>query len=52
MLVLGIDPGTAITGYGLVREDEAGLTLVDYGVITTAAGRPLPERRGCIEFYA
>jgi crossover junction endodeoxyribonuclease RuvC len=44
VLVLGIDPGTAITGYGLVREDEAGLTLVDYGVITTAAGRPLPER--------
>jgi len=44
VLVLGIDPGTAITGYGLVREDRAGLTLVDYGVITTAAGRPLPER--------
>jgi crossover junction endodeoxyribonuclease RuvC len=41
---LGIDPGTAITGYGLVREDEAGLTLVDYGVITTAAGQPLAER--------
>ena len=44
MLVLGIDPGTAITGYGLVREDEQGLTLVDYGVITTPAGQPLPER--------
>jgi len=44
VLVLGIDPGTAITGYGLVREDEEGLTLVDYGVITTTAGRPLPER--------
>ncbi|NIV38843.1 MAG: crossover junction endodeoxyribonuclease RuvC [Anaerolineae bacterium] len=44
MLVLGIDPGTAITGYGLVREDGAGLTLVDYGVITTPAGQPLPER--------
>jgi crossover junction endodeoxyribonuclease RuvC len=44
VLVLGIDPGTAITGYGLVREDEAGLTLVDYGVITTAAGQPLAER--------
>jgi crossover junction endodeoxyribonuclease RuvC len=44
VLVLGVDPGTAITGYGLVREDEAGLTLVDYGVITTAAGLPLPER--------
>ena len=44
MLVLGIDPGTAITGYGLVREDGAGLTLVDYGAITTAAGQPLAER--------
>ena len=44
MLVLGIDPGTAITGYGLVREDGEGLTLVDYGVITTAAGQPLPVR--------
>jgi crossover junction endodeoxyribonuclease RuvC len=44
VLVLGIDPGTAITGYGLVREDEAGLTLIDCGVITTAAGQPLAER--------
>ncbi len=44
MLVLGIDPGTAITGFGLVREDQAGLALVDYGVITTPAGQPLPER--------
>ena len=44
MLVLGIDPGTAITGYGLVREDRAGLTLLDCGVVTTPAGHPLPER--------
>ena len=44
MLVLGIDPGTAITGYGLVREDETGLALVDCGIITTPAGLPLPER--------
>ena len=44
MLVLGIDPGTAITGYGLVLEDEGGLALVDYGVITTPSGQPLPER--------
>jgi crossover junction endodeoxyribonuclease RuvC len=44
VLVLGVDPGTAITGYGLVREEEDGLTLVDYGVITTPAGQPLPER--------
>lgn len=44
MLVLGIDPGTATTGYGLVREDDAGLALVDYGVIVTPADQPLAER--------
>lgn len=44
MLVLGIDPGTAITGYGLVQETEGGLALVDCGVITTPAGQSLPLR--------
>ena len=44
MLTLGIDPGTAITGYGLVREGAEGLRLVDCGVITTPAGQPLAER--------
>jgi crossover junction endodeoxyribonuclease RuvC len=44
VLILGIDPGTAITGYGLVRETEEGLTLVDCGVITTPSDQPLPQR--------
>jgi crossover junction endodeoxyribonuclease RuvC len=45
MLVIGIDPGTAITGYGLVKENEDGdLGLVDYGVITTPASLSMPER--------
>ena len=44
MLVLGIDPGTAITGYGLVREDEEGLALIECGVITTPADQPLSQR--------
>lgn len=44
MLTLGIDPGTAITGYGLVRESEDRLALVDFGVITTPAGQPLAGR--------
>jgi crossover junction endodeoxyribonuclease RuvC len=43
-LVLGIDPGTAITGYGLVREDDKGLALVDCGAITTPSGQPLAAR--------
>jgi crossover junction endodeoxyribonuclease RuvC len=49
MLVLGIDPGTAITGYGIIREDDDGkLVAVDFGVITTPAGMPLPERLSII----
>jgi crossover junction endodeoxyribonuclease RuvC len=44
VFVLGIDPGTAITGYGLVREDSDGLALVDCGVITTPSGQPLAAR--------
>jgi len=44
MLVLGIDPGTATTGYGLVVDTASGLALVTYGVIQTPAGAPMPER--------
>ena len=45
MLCLGIDPGTATIGFGLVRELRDGsLQAVDYGVITTPAGMPMPER--------
>ena len=45
MLVLGIDPGTATTGYGVVRRDDRGLTqLVECGVIRTRARDPLPAR--------
>jgi crossover junction endodeoxyribonuclease RuvC len=43
-LVLGLDPGTAITGYGLVRETAGELEAVDYGVIRTPAKMPLPQR--------
>jgi crossover junction endodeoxyribonuclease RuvC len=45
MLVIGIDPGTAITGYGLIRDDSAGnLSVVDFGVIQTPNKMPMPER--------
>jgi crossover junction endodeoxyribonuclease RuvC len=45
MLVIGIDPGTASTGYGLIRQSQNNqLELVDYGLISTAAGRPMPAR--------
>src|SRR5436190_15527450 len=47
MLVLGIDPGTANTGYGVVRSDRPGIaTLVECGVIRTRPRDPLPARLG------
>jgi crossover junction endodeoxyribonuclease RuvC len=50
MLVLGIDPGTATTGYGLVRENtDANLEVVEYGTILTPAKLPMPER--LLELY-
>ncbi len=45
MVVLGIDPGTAITGWGGVREEaDSSLALIDYGVIQTSASTPLAMR--------
>ena len=43
-MVLGVDPGIAITGYGLVREDDDRLVLVECGVVTTTPGLELPMR--------
>jgi crossover junction endodeoxyribonuclease RuvC len=45
VLILGIDPGTAITGYGLVRGEPLGpYALVECGVIRTQARDPLAAR--------
>lgn len=45
MIVLGVDPGTAVTGYGVVRPGERGAhALVECGVIRTRARDPLPSR--------
>jgi crossover junction endodeoxyribonuclease RuvC len=45
VLVLGLDPGIAITGYGLVEESPEGdLRCIAYGTVTTPAGQPTPSR--------
>jgi crossover junction endodeoxyribonuclease RuvC len=50
MLVIGIDPGTATTGYGLIEEIEDGsLKIHDFGAIVTPANLPMPER--LLELY-
>jgi crossover junction endodeoxyribonuclease RuvC len=45
MRTLGIDPGTAIMGWGIVEEDgQGGLRSVDYGTFTTSKELPLAQR--------
>jgi crossover junction endodeoxyribonuclease RuvC len=48
MIVLGIDPGTASTGYGVVESAGSSLRALDEGVIRTAAGVPLERRLASI----
>lgn len=45
MIILGVDPGTQVTGYGVVAGNNANdMTLVECGVIRTQARDPLPAR--------
>lgn len=44
MLVLGIDPGIAITGFGLAEECERGYCLLDFGCIVTDKSQNAEER--------
>ena len=44
MIILGLDPGFAITGYGLVESVSNHLSIVKYGAITTPAGMPFTQR--------
>jgi crossover junction endodeoxyribonuclease RuvC len=45
MIVLGVDPGTAVTGYGVVaRGGDGAVSLLECGVIRTTPRAPLPER--------
>ena len=42
MRILGIDPGYALLGYGVIDSDGRNATAVDYGVVETKAGAPFP----------
>jgi crossover junction endodeoxyribonuclease RuvC len=45
MIVIGIDPGTATTGYGIIEENKDGdFRTIEFGVISTAARQPLENR--------
>ena len=44
MRVLGIDPGLAIVGFGIVESGKRDPVHIRHGVIRTPAGEPLPKR--------
>ena len=44
MRILGIDPGLATMGYGVIESNGDRHKLLQYGVLTTAAGQPMPQR--------
>ena len=44
MIVLGVDPGTAMTGYGVVSREGSKLRALDFGCFQTIPDRELPDR--------
>lgn len=44
MIILGIDPGTAMLGFGIVERTGPRLRAIDYGVISTSSQLTLPKR--------
>ncbi|MBQ6848591.1 MAG: crossover junction endodeoxyribonuclease RuvC [Clostridia bacterium] len=44
MIILGIDPGYAIVGWGVIRYERGKFIPVDFGAITTPAGMPFNRR--------
>jgi len=48
VIILGIDPGLANTGWGVIKSVGSSHECIAYGCITTSAGDPLPERLACV----
>jgi crossover junction endodeoxyribonuclease RuvC len=44
VLVLGIDPGSIVTGFGLVEQDDGHMRLIAWSSVRTSSKAPLPER--------
>ena len=44
MRILGIDPGIAIVGFGMIESERGSVRMLQYGAVTTEAGLPLATR--------
>ena len=49
MIILGIDPGFATVGWGVIKTERGNATVIDYGVITTPKEERLPTRLAMLE---
>ena len=49
MIILGIDPGIAIVGWGVIEYEASKFKVLGYGSITTPAGMKTPERLAIID---
>ena len=49
MRILGIDPGVAIVGFGLIESERGAVRMLQYGAVNTSAGLPLATRLVQIE---
>ncbi len=50
MIILGIDPGFSVTGYGIMQKEKQQATIIDYGALKFSSRDPLEVRIG--QFYA
>lgn len=48
MRIIGIDPGIATTGFGIIEKTGNKFAVLEYGAILTPAGQPLPKRLGIL----
>ncbi len=44
MIILGVDPGTLATGYGLIEVERGKITVLDFDVIVNRSDRSMPLR--------
>jgi crossover junction endodeoxyribonuclease RuvC len=44
LVILGIDPGSKVTGYGIIRDNHKQTILLDYGIIKVSPKKPFPVK--------
>lgn len=43
-IVLGVDPGLGVSGFGIIKTERSASCLLDYGALTMSSADPLPMR--------